>query len=309
MTAPTCECVTSIVRELSHEECEKLFLCSNSSCSTLKELDFDSCDLMSVPKEVEKMIKLEKLTLTRMPSLKSLPAEMGHLMCLKKLFISGCAIESLPGSIGRLQQLEEISLSFLDSLKNVPKEMGDLCNLKKLSFTQCSIECLPDNLTSLKSLDLSRLDKLLLQPKDITLFSRLRKLLVVSCAQFFAGATEKLLHEFCSMLMDHSRLDDLYLSGHSEEMKTMLAQTLQNNGSVVLGYVQCPIECKDIFFRNSIRHRQVLPAVVCVLAIRKTAMFPRELIGMIAQYLWVLRCAPPTEHEGESATKKQRVSE
>ncbi|XP_059648029.1 disease resistance protein RUN1-like [Cornus florida] len=93
----------------------------------LQELQFFEChNLVDMPRDIGRLLKLEKLTLDD-TKIKSLPKDIGLLSLLKVLDIRSC--EDLQCILGLPSSLVELSIAMCDALETLP----DLSNLKILS--------------------------------------------------------------------------------------------------------------------------------------------------------------------------------
>lgn len=105
-----------------------------SKLPKLKDLDFFSCRLDSIPTEIGNFRALEKLNLTRNPQIAfaELFRKLSPVKTLKYLDISDNKIASLPKEIGLLSSLEYLVIG-QNFISNLPEEFFSLTNLKTLN--------------------------------------------------------------------------------------------------------------------------------------------------------------------------------
>ncbi len=123
-------------------------------------------ELEDLPKEIGKLVKLEKLILDNGNGCRmnvSIPEEIGRLKRLKVLNLYGALdfrgpgskkvlpVKTLPNAIGRLQSLEELELG-RNGLKAVPPQVAQLLKLKKLGPDYNDIHEIPSFIGNLKNL-------------------------------------------------------------------------------------------------------------------------------------------------------------
>ncbi|KAL8486217.1 hypothetical protein ACS0TY_023063 [Phlomoides rotata] len=129
-------------------------LCNRVVC--LRVLSLAWCGLEGVPREMDKLIHLRWLDLSRNElskkdlkfifqlyflqtlnlrgcSLEEIPNEISNLSLLRHLNLSENGLKELPSEIGNLKQLRHLDLDGNDDLKELPSEIG------KLSFLQTFI--------------------------------------------------------------------------------------------------------------------------------------------------------------------------
>jgi len=130
---------------------------SGTACATLPFLD--------------KLTRLEHLTLTHHPRLTSLPQALGRLEQLQYLTISNCEqLQSLP-PLGKLRNLQSLVVEQCPQLEKLPAGLGNLTKLSSLNLYGCAgLKELPAelrNLTNLRGLDLRGCDGLTKLPKSL----------------------------------------------------------------------------------------------------------------------------------------------
>jgi hypothetical protein len=131
-SVPLCDCVMMSVWKLPHEECEKAF-----KCATLVQLVMCFCELNQIPREIETMKKLTKLTLCRLEQLKRIPEEIGELSNLEELRIEWNEIEILPKRLKYLKMLRLISLWGLTELQLNTEDLDVFSKLRHLTIWEC----------------------------------------------------------------------------------------------------------------------------------------------------------------------------
>ena len=123
-------------------------------------------ELEDLPKEIGKLVKLEKLILNNGNGCRmnvSIPEEIGRLKRLKVLDLYGALdargpgskrplpVKTLPNAIGQLRSLEELNLG-RNGLKAVPPQAAQLSKLKNLGLDYNEIHELPSFIGNLKNL-------------------------------------------------------------------------------------------------------------------------------------------------------------
>jgi Leucine-rich repeat (LRR) protein len=117
----------------------------------IKTLDLTEKKLLSLPKAIFEIEKLEELILED-NGFTNLPEEITQLKNLRKLNLRGTGVSSLPQAIDKLEKLEELNLNYCKNLKELPKSIGNLKNLKKLSLW-CYSGAVPKEITNLSNLE------------------------------------------------------------------------------------------------------------------------------------------------------------
>ncbi|MCU0451124.1 MAG: hypothetical protein MUC97_15010, partial [Bernardetiaceae bacterium] len=137
---------------------------------TLTRLDLRGCGLLTLPRHLGNLKKLEWLLLSdnqisELPEslcslenvtildfdnndLKQLPQNIGNLKMLNKLYLSGNNIATLPKSIGNLTNLEILCLAD-NSISGLPASLGALSNLTALNLDNNQLAKLPRNIVHL----------------------------------------------------------------------------------------------------------------------------------------------------------------
>lgn len=118
----------------------------------LRELDlsFKSENLV-FPKEMEKLEKLEKLTIKR-SNITEIPEVICSLPSLKILYLGGNKIEKIPDSIVKLTKLEILDLNG-NNISYLPSVIGELKNLRILNLISNYIIKIPYEIHQLESLE------------------------------------------------------------------------------------------------------------------------------------------------------------
>ncbi|KAK9290179.1 hypothetical protein L1049_008345 [Liquidambar formosana] len=114
-----------------------------------------------------------------------LPSFVGKLKHLRYLSLSeNCRLKALPNSICKLLNLQCLDLWNCDQLEDLPRDIGKLVSLRYLRLTSQLI-CMPDKglqgLTSLRSLLLSKCNRLTSLSEGIRRLTSLRSLHIQDC--------------------------------------------------------------------------------------------------------------------------------
>lgn len=141
----------------------------------LKYLDIGNTGMKSIPKTIDELIELKRLTfpiyLKKLPSsvynlehlevldlfatdlsMTELPIKIDQLINLKELYVPE-SLEKLPSSIYNLKNLEVLDLFGKElSITNFPTTIERLINLKELHVPE-SLETLPESIGNLKKLE------------------------------------------------------------------------------------------------------------------------------------------------------------
>ncbi|KAF7137878.1 hypothetical protein RHSIM_Rhsim07G0069600 [Rhododendron simsii] len=186
--------------------------------STLRTLDIDYCDALSSLPELVMLNNLEKLMVSRCPSLTYLCCSGNGLPpTLKDLYISSCGnLECIIAEEGikiNCPSLESVVIWDCESLKSLPDVMPDnnggcLSNLSKLHITECdNVESVPEGwftATKLRVLCVRNGKKLKGPPyhayNNLTCLQDLR---VNSCTAAATGLVSYLLKEESSFSCSH----------------------------------------------------------------------------------------------------------
>ncbi len=159
--------------------------------TSLTSLAFFSCDMESLPPEIENLQKLETLDITfcknllqipdfifRLKNLKHLtfawgsivdiPIEIKNLQNLETLDIHDNKLTKLPTELFQLKKLQELSISN-NPIHSIPKEIGELTFLNKLYMYECELTDVPNELSNCIHLEriLAKENKIQSLPKDI----------------------------------------------------------------------------------------------------------------------------------------------
>ncbi|KAL8490631.1 hypothetical protein ACS0TY_022577 [Phlomoides rotata] len=141
----------------------------------LRVLSLARCGLQGVPHEMDKLIHLRWLDLSRNElstedlkfifqlcflqtlklsscSLEEIPNEIGNLSHLRHLNLSGNELKELPSEIGNLKQLRHLNLNYNDNLKELPSEIGILSFLKTFILPNSATIQIPEALGQLTGL-------------------------------------------------------------------------------------------------------------------------------------------------------------
>lgn len=153
---------------ITHSEREMKHLPARlGTLTNLKVLEI-ACleELEDLPKEIGKLVKLEKLILDNGNGCRmnvSIPEEIGRLQRLKVLDLYGALdargpgserplpVKPLPNAIGQLRSLEKLNLG-RNGLKAVPPQAAQLSKLKNLGLDYNEIHELPSFIGNLKNL-------------------------------------------------------------------------------------------------------------------------------------------------------------
>ncbi|XP_056168812.1 disease resistance protein L6-like [Syzygium oleosum] len=125
----------------------------------LRVLSLERCWSLHRTPTFSKNSVLEKLTISRCPSLKKINRSIGKLKLLTDLNVEDCGkLKNLPEQIGKLENLQLLDLRRCASLKELPNSVLNLGSLTKLNVSATGIRRLPDcigRLQGLSSLNVS----------------------------------------------------------------------------------------------------------------------------------------------------------
>ncbi|MCW3105344.1 MAG: leucine rich repeat domain containing protein [Bacteroidetes bacterium] len=145
------------MKQLRHLELGKSKLtslpASIGNLDALRELSVSSNwgQSISIPKEIGRLSKLEKLTLSYC-HIKSLPDEICELANLQTLNLWDNSLTELPAGIGNLQKLS-ILYAEGNSLKTLPRGLYSLLSLKQLGLANNELTELDSNIYKLSALE------------------------------------------------------------------------------------------------------------------------------------------------------------
>ncbi|MFN3200944.1 MAG: leucine-rich repeat domain-containing protein [Bradymonadia bacterium] len=220
----------------------------------LKHIKLSDCALTHLPEALAAQETLERVSIKRCQSLKSLPESLGRRSLLKSLQIESCPIEALPDSVwahptlGTLSlvatRIGEISPSIKSSglnrltinsasLSRLPDELGEMVALKSLTICDChDLEVLPETITALSTLETLEIYNTALStlPDDIGRLTALTRLVLGSWG---SNRLTRLPDSIC----DLSQLRLLWLADNQlevlperiGELKNVGLMTLENN--------------------------------------------------------------------------------
>jgi len=115
----------------------------------LKSLTFNT-SITSVPNEIAKFPKLEKLTMQG-GKITQISPQLAELKLLKYLDLSRNPLNEFPKVILELKNLEHLNLNFT-SIPSLPSEFSRLENLKHLDIIDTQIKTLPESMIGMKKL-------------------------------------------------------------------------------------------------------------------------------------------------------------
>jgi Leucine-rich repeat (LRR) protein len=115
------------------------------------ELDLSGWGLEELPREIGKLVWLEKLNLES-AGITILPKEIGLLTNLRELNLFDNRLESLPAEIGNLISLEYLDFSSNLHFIDLPLEFANLTNLQRLDFDDNNFGHFPFAITKLINL-------------------------------------------------------------------------------------------------------------------------------------------------------------
>jgi Leucine-rich repeat (LRR) protein len=116
----------------------------------LRILNLNRNNLQTLPKEISKLHKLEKLHL-KYNKITALPQEISYLKYLTHLYLNNNYLTALPSKIGNLKNLSHLNLR-RNEISNFPKQMVNLSNLKNLIITHNPVDELPVFFSELSNL-------------------------------------------------------------------------------------------------------------------------------------------------------------
>lgn len=136
---------------------------------------FQANNLKKLPKEINKLIRLERLTIGN-TELQEIP-DISNLQKLKTLNITNSKLSKLHSSIGKLTNLERVSLSS-GNLTELPKEIGDVPYLSSLHVSDNKLKALPKELGNCLLLDDIDFSKNVLKsiPDELTRCRKMRSI-------------------------------------------------------------------------------------------------------------------------------------
>ncbi|XP_059074285.1 disease resistance protein RUN1 [Cryptomeria japonica] len=159
-----------------------------TSASSLVELDcYLNNIVQSLPDGMEKLTKLERLTVWGCHQLRELPSKFGELRNLRQLTLFNCnELKELPSDFGRLSNLEWLFLEECHKLKQLSSDFGQPSNLKYIFFNRCStLSESPysfGQLNNLKYLSLIGCSALSVLPSEFGLLKNLEYLDLSDCS-------------------------------------------------------------------------------------------------------------------------------
>ncbi|KAM3738925.1 hypothetical protein ACB098_09G166100 [Castanea mollissima] len=184
------ECMPSL-RHLSFYECHRLE-CFNEGIqrlTALRHLCFHSCEsLISLPQGMKHLTALRHLSFVFCSSLISLPQGMKHLTALEYVDITRCEKLNLMESDDYPTSLRTLHIGGLPQLVSLPQGLkGSADTLQFLSiygYENLGVlpEWLPD-LSSLRTLRISRCPKLSSLPEGMDRLTALRELVISGCPE------------------------------------------------------------------------------------------------------------------------------
>ncbi|MBN9378886.1 MAG: hypothetical protein BGO14_03255 [Chlamydiales bacterium 38-26] len=122
----------------------------------LTKLSLISCQITTIPNEIQNLKSLEVLDLSK-SDVKFISENLYNLP-LKVLNLSSTRVMSLSSKVSQLRTLEDLNVSDTP-LKELPKEIYDLKSLKSLNLSGLSVDLKAkhfNNLSSLSTLNLSK---------------------------------------------------------------------------------------------------------------------------------------------------------
>lgn len=105
-----------------------------------------------IPARIFDLKNLETLEIHDAPDLKDIPADIEKLVHLEKLYLTKCGIKIIPPEIGKLTNLQVLTINGQKLISEIPLEIGQLKNLKTLDLWRNRIFSFPDELKKLTNL-------------------------------------------------------------------------------------------------------------------------------------------------------------
>jgi hypothetical protein len=127
--------------------------CDNNIALKITELNLSNNKLTKIPKEIGKLINLQKLYLQN-NYLKIIPKEIGNLINLQKLNLYNNNLTTMPVELGNLINLEGLYLNN-NQLTTIPAEIGNLINLEELYLHDNNLTTIPIEITNIINLSIS----------------------------------------------------------------------------------------------------------------------------------------------------------
>ncbi|KAL8490639.1 hypothetical protein ACS0TY_022585 [Phlomoides rotata] len=188
----------------------------------LRVLSLARCGLEGVPREMDKLIHLRWLDLSRNKLSKEDLKFIFQLYFLQTLNLSRCSLEEIPNEIGNLSHLRHLNL-FKNRLKELPSEIGNLKQLRHLDLDKNDdLKELPSEigkLSFLKTFILPYMATIQI-PEALGQLTGLRKL------KGFKGGSGwsklgllKNLNQLAGFVSLHIRLDGMDLKGIVEDSR------------------------------------------------------------------------------------------
>ncbi|CAM6099786.1 unnamed protein product [Calypogeia fissa] len=130
-----CESLSSLTT-LTLSDCASLerLPASFGLLSSLKELELNSVNLVTLPENIGEFKALETLSIKENGSLEALPDSFGNLDALTYLWLECPSLQRLPASFGNLSALRELDLEDCWQLQELPESFGLLSSLEQLSL-------------------------------------------------------------------------------------------------------------------------------------------------------------------------------
>lgn len=215
-----------------------------------------------------------------------------HCETLEELDLNHCKLRQMPQEIGKMKMLKILFLESLTELTSIPEEIGELSSLKVLRISSCRIKNLPKrmkDLTSLQEIRLVGLALLQFSSDDLSL-SKLKKIRISSCQAILSNESS-VEAVFAIMRMSVTLRSFSWYENH-QSTNELILKALRENGSITEAVGK--FDSSDLVNRNKSNHNKALHIVLCLLAIKRCKRglmdFPREMVQMIAQMLWITRC-------------------
>ncbi|KAJ0751792.1 putative TIR domain, P-loop containing nucleoside triphosphate hydrolase [Helianthus annuus] len=119
---------------------------------SLEELTLSMKEIKYLPDSICTLKRLKSLELKSCLLLEQLPKDLDRLVCLEKLQLTDCeSLQEIPDSICMMKRLKHLHLPY-SAVEKLPEELGRLEFLKELDIEGTSITHLPQSIFQLKGL-------------------------------------------------------------------------------------------------------------------------------------------------------------